>query len=97
LVKIAFAYNLGNKTRSFSLREKARMRGKGGASSTSHVRTFQPQASQNRGIEAVGWVEGDLVVRWKSDPDKGVIAARLRRKTTLTIKATESGFHRIPR
>jgi hypothetical protein len=35
----------------------------------------------------LGWQEMDLTTRRKSDPDKLVIAARLRRETTLSIRA----------
>jgi REP element-mobilizing transposase RayT len=38
-------------------------------------------------LRRLGWKEKDLVTRRKNDPDKLVIAARLRRETTLTIKA----------
>ena len=45
-----------------------------------------------QGIEAedlkrLGWKEADLKSRRKNDPDKLEMAARLRRETTLTIKA----------
>ena len=40
-----------------------------------------------------GWNENDLATRRKSDPGKLRIAARLRRETTLTIKAIASRVH----
>lgn len=40
-----------------------------------------------------GWNESDLATRRKSDPGKLRIAARLRRETTLTIKAIASRVH----
>ena len=38
-------------------------------------------------LKRPGWTEADLAVRRKSDPLKLAIAARLRRETTLTLKA----------
>jgi hypothetical protein len=38
-------------------------------------------------LKRLGWKEADLKSRRKNDPDKLEIAARLRRETTLTIKA----------
>ena len=38
-------------------------------------------------LKRLGWTEADLAVRRKSDPLKLAIAARLRRGTTLTLKA----------
>jgi REP element-mobilizing transposase RayT len=38
-------------------------------------------------LERLGWKEADLKSRRKNDPDKLEIGARLRRETTLTIKA----------
>ncbi len=38
-------------------------------------------------LKRLGWTEADLAVRRKSDPLKLAIAARLRRETTLTLKA----------
>jgi hypothetical protein len=40
-----------------------------------------------------GWLEADLVRRRKSDPDKLAIAARLRRETTLQLKAIAVRAH----
>ena len=38
-------------------------------------------------LKRLGWKEAELARRRKSDPDKLAIAARLRRETTLTLKA----------
>jgi hypothetical protein len=38
-------------------------------------------------LKRLGWKEADLKSRRKNDPDKLEIGARLRRETTLTIKA----------
>jgi hypothetical protein len=38
-------------------------------------------------LKGLGWAEADLKSRRKNDPDKLEIGARLRRETTLTIKA----------
>ena len=40
-----------------------------------------------------GWQEADLLARRKSDPVKLGIAARLRRETTLSIKAIAARVH----
>ena len=49
----------------------------------------QARAERIRGEELrrLGWTEADLTVRHKSNPDKLAIAARLRRETTLSLKA----------
>jgi len=44
-------------------------------------------------LRRLGWAERDRQERRKSDPDKLVIAARLRRETTLTIKAIAAVVH----
>jgi REP element-mobilizing transposase RayT len=41
----------------------------------------------------LNWKEADLVSRRKSDPDKLAIATRLRRQTTLSMKAIASRLH----
>ena len=38
-------------------------------------------------LQRAGWQEADLITRRKNDPGKLEIAARLRRETTLSIKA----------
>jgi hypothetical protein len=38
-------------------------------------------------LKRLGWNEGDLVIRRKSDPGKLGMGARLRLETTLTLKA----------
>jgi hypothetical protein len=44
-------------------------------------------------LRRLNWKESDLVSRRKSDPGKLEIAARLRRETTLTIKAIANRTH----
>jgi hypothetical protein len=41
----------------------------------------------------LGWVEADLAARHKGDADKMAIAARLRKETTLTVKAIAARVH----
>jgi hypothetical protein len=41
----------------------------------------------------LGWNEGDLVARRKSEPGKLAIAARLRQQTTLSIKTIAARVH----
>jgi len=40
-----------------------------------------------------GWKEGELAARRKNDPEKLAMAARLRRETTLSIKAIAARVH----
>ena len=44
-------------------------------------------------LKRLGWRESDLARRHKSDPEKVALAARLRRETTLTIKAIAGRLH----
>ena len=44
-------------------------------------------------LRRLGWREGDLEERRKNDPDKLEIAARLRRKTTLSVKDIAARMH----
>jgi putative transposase len=44
-------------------------------------------------LRRVGWAESDLALRRKSDPVKLALAARLRKETTLTIKAIAARVH----
>ena len=44
-------------------------------------------------LSRLGWAEADLAARRKSDPAKLAIAARLRRETTLSIKAIAARVH----
>jgi len=44
-------------------------------------------------LARLGWTEQDLAVRRKSDPEKLRIAARLRRETTLSVKAIAARMH----
>ncbi len=41
----------------------------------------------------LGWTEADLARRHKSDPAKLELATRLRRETTLTVKAIAAPLH----
>lgn len=65
--------------------------GKLGEHHSGHLRLETAQAKAERLIaqelQQRGWGEGDLLARAKSDKTKLEIAARLRRETTLTIKA----------
>lgn len=44
-------------------------------------------------LQRLGWQEADLVSRPKGDPAKLAIAMRLRRETTLSIKAIAARLH----
>ncbi len=44
-------------------------------------------------LRRLGWTEADLARRHKSDPAKLALAARLRRETTLTVKAIAARLH----
>ena len=44
-------------------------------------------------LQRLEWTEADLEERNKSDPEKVALAARLRRETTLTIKAIAGRVH----
>ena len=44
-------------------------------------------------LKRLGWKQGELARRHKSDPAKIALAARLRRETTLTIKAIAARLH----
>ncbi len=44
-------------------------------------------------LKRLGWTRADLAQRRKSDPAKVALAARLRRETTLTIKAIAARLH----
>jgi len=44
-------------------------------------------------LKRLGWREADLAARRKSDPLKLAIAARLRRETTLSLKAIAARVH----
>lgn len=37
-------------------------------------------------LERLGWAERDLTTKWKNDPHKLALAARLRKETTLSLK-----------
>jgi hypothetical protein len=67
------------------------MEGKQGEHHAGELRLETAQAQGERimaeELVRLGWPEKDLVARRKSDPDKLAIASRLRRETTLSIKA----------
>lgn len=44
-------------------------------------------------LKGLGWTEADLTARRKSDPLKVAIAARLRKETTLALKAIAGRVH----
>jgi hypothetical protein len=44
-------------------------------------------------LKRLGWTEADLAARRKSDPLKLAIAARLRKETTLSLKAIAARVH----
>ena len=68
-----------------------RMEGKLGAHHAGELHLGSAEAKAERivaeELKGLGWKEADLKSRRKNDPDKLEIAARLRRETTLTIKA----------
>ncbi len=70
------------------------MEGKLGEYHSGELRRETAEAKAGRIIAEelmrLGWKENDLATRRKSDPGKLRIAARLRRETTLTIKAIAS-------
>jgi hypothetical protein len=70
---------------------EGRMEGKLGEH---HAGEFRRETTQAKGerimaerLAHLGWQESGLEARCKSNPDKLAIAARLRRETTLSIKA----------
>ena len=73
------------------------MEGKLGEHHSGELRRETAEAKAERivaeELSRQGWNESDLATRRKSDPGKLRIAARLRRETTLTIKAIASRVH----
>jgi hypothetical protein len=57
------------------------------------LKTLAEALQQAEELSRLGWEESDLGARRKSDPGKLRMAARLRRETTLTIKAIASRGH----
>ncbi|HEV2208654.1 MAG TPA: hypothetical protein VG167_07750 [Verrucomicrobiae bacterium] len=55
-----------------------------------HLRSAQAKAERiiTEELQRRGWEQKDLSGRPKSDPEKLEVAARLRRETTLSIKAS---------
>lgn len=74
-----------------------RMAGQLGAHHAGELRRESAEAKAERIIAGelgrLGWTEGDLTRRHKSDPERMALAARLRRETTLTIKAIAERLH----
>ena len=74
-----------------------RMAGRLGEHHAGELRRESAQAKAERIIaeelQRLGWKEADLKQRNKSDPEKLAVAARLRRETTLTIKAIAGRLH----
>jgi REP element-mobilizing transposase RayT len=74
-----------------------RMEGKLGEHHAGGLRRERAEARGERLIGEelgrLGWTEVDLAGRAKSDPDKVALATRLRRETTLTIKAIAHRLH----
>jgi hypothetical protein len=65
-----------------------------------HAGALRPESAQAKAdrivteeLERLGWTEGDLARRHQSDPEKLELAARLRRETTLTVKAIAARWH----
>ena len=73
------------------------MEGKLGEHHSGELRRETAEAKAERivaeELRRQGWNENDLATRRKNDPGKLMIAARLRRETTLTIKAIASRVH----
>lgn len=81
----------------FRLQSLERMAGKLGDSHAGELRRESMEAKGEQIIaeelKRLGWAEEDLKSRHKSDPDKVALAARLRRETTLTLKAIAARLH----
>lgn len=75
----------------FKARMLERMDGKLGQHHSGELRLETAEAKAERIVQEelvrLGWDAGQLVLRRKNDPQKLAIAARLRRETTLTLKA----------
>jgi len=74
-----------------------KMEGKLGDHHAGELRRETTEAKAERIIgqelQKLGWNEGDLLARPKSDPAKMSIAVCLRRETTLSIKAIATRLH----
>ena len=74
-----------------------KMDGKLGDNHSGCLRMENAQAKAERIVSEelgrLGWVEADLAIRPKGDPDKMAIAARLRKETTLSVKAIAARVH----
>ncbi len=73
------------------------MEGKLGEHHAGELRRETAQAKAERIVTEelgrLGWKEAELVSRRKSDPAKLAMAARLRRETTLSLKAIAARVH----
>ena len=73
------------------------MEGELGAHHAGELRLESGEAKAERlvgqELKRLGWTEADLVARRKNDPLKLAIAARLRKETTLTLKAIAARVH----
>jgi hypothetical protein len=65
-----------------------------------HSGEFRREVAEAKGgrilaeeLRRLGWEESELSVRRKSDPNKLALAARLRRETTLSLKAIAERVH----
>ncbi len=74
-----------------------RMAGKLGEHHAGELRRASAAARAERivaeELQRLGWREAELAARRKGDPGKLAIAARLRRETTLTVKAIAARLH----
>ena len=81
----------------FKQERLAPMEGRLGEHHSGELRLESAEAKAERilGAELArwGWTEPELAARRKSDPDKLRIAARLRRATTLSVKAIAARMH----
>ncbi len=81
----------------FSGRYQAQMQGKLGAHHSGELRRQSAEARAEQMIaeesSRLGWDPSALVARRKSDPTRLAIAARLRKETTLSIKAIAARVH----
>jgi len=87
----------GSGSEAFRLELLERMEGRLRQSHSGALRRESAQAKAERlaagELKKLGGAEGGLARRRKSDPAKLAIAARLRRETTLTIKAVAMRLH----
>ena len=81
----------------FRQEQLARLEGKLGEHHAGELRRETAEAKGERIIDEelqrLGWSGRDLIMRRKNDPDKLALAVRLRRETTLSIKAIAARVH----